>query len=137
MLFVNLPVTDLSRARAFWEALGFAFDDRISDDRAASMLISEQTHVMLMAKPFFASFHDRQPVDARTHAQVVLALSAPSRDGVHELVDAALAAGGAPAGDAEDHGFMVSRPFADPDGNLWNVVWMDVEAASSEGHLAG
>ncbi len=128
MIFVNLAVQELSRARDFFAALGFGFNAQFTDDKAACMVLSDQGYVMLLAEPFFRSFTDRAPCDTRTHVEALVGLSCASRDEVDALHTAAIRAGGADAGHAQDHGFMYSRAFHDLDGHHWELIWMDPAA---------
>ena len=127
LIFVNLPVQDVAAARAFFEALGFAFDPKFTDDSCACMVVSEQAYVMLLDKTRFADFTPKPVADAAS-TEAILCLSAEDRDGVDALADAALAAGGTPANDPMDHGFMYGRSFHDLDGHQWEVMWMSAEA---------
>jgi predicted lactoylglutathione lyase len=130
MIFVNLPVTDLERSKAFYAAVGAQNVPDFTDDSAAMMKFSETISVMLLTHERFSSFTSRRIVDARESAQVLLALSEDSRAAVDAIVERAVEAGG--QGDPspiDDHGFMYGRSFADPDGHLWGPVWMDVAAA--------
>lgn len=136
MIFVNLPVSDLERSKAFFTALGFTFDARFSDESAAALVIEEGSiHSMLLTRERFASFlPDGVEVADPTQATgALLALSAESRADVDALVDKALAAGGSPWKDAQDYGAMYGRSFRDPDGHVWEVMWMDVEAFLGQG----
>jgi predicted lactoylglutathione lyase len=136
-LYVNLAVDDLDRSVAFFTALGFTFDPRFTDETATSMVVGEDAYVMLLTKAKFAEFAKKPIVDAAAQTEVLLAVSAGSREGVDELADAALASGGAEANDPLDYGFMYSRSFQDPDGHVWEVVWMDEEAAEADTRAAG
>ena len=131
MIFVNLPVADLGTARAFFTGLGFELNERFSDDKSACLVVNEHACVMLLAEPFFATFTSRAVADTATEVEAILALSAESRDDVDALVDAALATGGGPAGEPADQGFMYGRSFHDPDGHLWEVIWMDPAAVAA------
>ena len=131
MIFVNLPVADLPRSVAFYEALGATRNPQFSDDAAACMVFSDTIHVMLLRHEKFAGFTPRPIADARETSQVLLATSADSRADVDRMAEAALAAGGADAGPTQDHGFMYGRSFADPDGHIWEPFWMDVAAANA------
>ncbi|MFI9582228.1 VOC family protein [Streptomyces sp. NPDC052236] len=133
MIFVNLPVNDLEVTKAFWSKLGFSFNPQFSDDSTACLVFSDTIFAMLLTKPRFKEFTKKEIADAATSTEVILALSADSREKVDEMADAALAAGGSPANEPQDHGFMYGRSFQDPDHHLWEVVWMDVEAATAEG----
>ncbi len=129
MIFVNLPVTDLKASTAFYEAVGATRNDDFADDSAQMISFSDTIHAMLLTHERFNSFTSRTIPDAHATAQVMLALSEASREDVSVTVEKALAAGGTEPNPAQDHGFMVSRSFADPDGHIWEVLWMDMEAA--------
>jgi len=125
LLFLNLPVKDLARSKAFFAALGFAFEPRYTDEKAACLVVSPQAFVMLLAEPFFRTFTRRELPDPARQTGALYALSCESRAEVDALVRRALAAGGAPAMDPIDHGFMYGWSFHDPDGHHWEVMWMD------------
>lgn len=127
-LFVNLPVTDLSRADAFYGALGFRRNEQFSDDRAVSYVVEENILVMLLTQERFADFVPGQVGDPARATSVINCLSASDREEVDRLVSTAIAAGGKPWMPAQDHGFMYGSSFADPDGHAWEVVWMDPAA---------
>ncbi|MFD7135379.1 VOC family protein [Streptomyces sp. NPDC059894] len=131
MIFVNLPVNDLEASKTFFTGLGYSINPQFSDENAASVVISDTIVAMLLTKPFYATFTKKEIADATRTSEVLVALSAESREKVDELVDRALASGGAPAGDTQDLGFMYGRSFDDLDGHTWEVVWMD--PASIEG----
>ncbi|MCW2568796.1 MAG: glyoxalase/bleomycin resistance/extradiol dioxygenase family protein [Mycobacterium sp.] len=124
-IFVNLPVRDLQRSVDFFTALGYSFNAQFTDETATSMTVSEDIIVMLLVEARFKDFITKQVCDTSTHAEAILGLSADSRDAVDELVDKALAAGGKPSGEPEDHGVMYGRGFEDLDGHLWSIIWMD------------
>ncbi|HEY8611711.1 MAG TPA: VOC family protein [Roseomonas sp.] len=129
MIFVNLPVTDLPRAVAFYEAIGARKNPQFSDDTAACMVFSDIIHVMLLTHDKFRQFTPRPVADARAASEVLLCLSSESREAVDEMVGAAAASGGvADPGFKQDHGLMYGRSFEDPDGHIWEVMWMDVAA---------
>ncbi|HET6174031.1 MAG TPA: VOC family protein [Gaiellales bacterium] len=127
-LFVNLGVSDVDASVEFFHRLGFAFDPRFTDETAACMILSDQAFVMLLVEDCFKDFTTKALCDAGTHTEAILAVSADSREQVDALVNKALAFGGRPAGEPIDHGFMYGRSFHDPDGHLWEVVWMDASA---------
>jgi predicted lactoylglutathione lyase len=129
-LFVNLAVGELNRSVEFFTKLGFSFDERFTDDTATCMLIGEDAYAMLLTKPRFAEFTNKQICDCTTHIEAMLGVSAESREAVDQVIDAALAAGGSPAGETQEHGFMYARSFHDPDGHHWEVIWMDPAAAA-------
>ncbi|MFD3498154.1 VOC family protein [Streptomyces sp. NPDC058676] len=128
MIFVNLPVNDLDASKKFFTELGYSINPQFSDDNAASVVISDTIVAMLLTKPFYATFTKKEIADATKTSEVLVALSAESREKVDELVEKALAAGGSPAGETQDHGFMYGRSFDDLDGHTWEVVWMDPSA---------
>ncbi len=129
MIFINIPVTDLARSTAFYEAIGAARNEQLSDATASSMVFSETIHVMLLTHEKFASFLAKPIANARETAQMLLCLSADSRADVDRMVDRAGGGGGrADPCAVQDHGFMYGRSFEDPDGHIWEVMWMDVAA---------
>jgi predicted lactoylglutathione lyase len=124
-LFVNLPVRDLERSKAFFSRLGFEFNPRFTDDKAACMVISEDAYAMLLTTPFFETFTKNRPCDTSSHTEALFALSCASRAEVDAIVEKAVAAGGRKAKEPQDHGFMYGWSFYDPDGHHWEVLWMD------------
>lgn len=128
LLFLNLPVADLPASRTFFDALGFGFDERFSDDQAACMVVSDQAYVMLLERDRFGDFVTKPVADAHQATALTVAVSAESREGVDAFAESALAAGAAPAKDPQEYGFMYQRSFHDLDGHLWEVMWMDTEA---------
>jgi uncharacterized protein len=127
-LFVNLPVADLERSKAFFAALGFDYNPHFTDERGACMPIGEHAFVMLLSRDRFADFAKLPLADPRTHTLGLYCFSVSSRDEVDAVSAAALAAGGVEADGAEDYGFMYSRSFFDLDGHAWQVMWMDPAA---------
>jgi hypothetical protein len=130
MIFVNLPVADLGRSIAFYEAIGGEQNLQFTDETATMMSFSESIHVMLLTHDKFRQFTDKRIADPNESVQVLLSFSCDSRDEVDEVTRQALHAGGSEVHDKEDYGWMYSRAFADPDGHGWGPVWMDVEAAA-------
>lgn len=129
-IFINLPVSNITTSAAFYAALGAARDERFCDGSTAMMRFTDTITVMLLEQERFASFTPKQIADARTHSEVLLCLSCADRAEVDKLVDIAAWAGGrADPGPSQDYGFMYGRSFEDPDGHIWEAVWMDVEAA--------
>ena len=124
-MFVNLAVRDLERSVDFFTQLGFAFNAQFTDESATCMIVSDEAYVMLLVHDRFKDFTRKQIVDSTTHTEVLVALSAESREAVDAMVGKALAAGGSPANDPQDHGFMYGWSFQDPDGHIWEVMWMD------------
>ncbi len=132
MMFVNLPVRDLERAKTFFGRLGFSFNPRFTDDRAACMIVNEVAYVMLLQEEFYRTFTKREPCDTTRQNEGLVALSCESRAEVDALVHRALGAGGSQAMEPEDHGFMYGHSFYDPDGHHWEAFWMDPKAAQGE-----
>jgi predicted lactoylglutathione lyase len=130
LIFINLPVADLDRSIAFYEAIGATKNPIFSDETAACMVISETIHVMILTHGKFSQFTPRPIADARSASEVLLCLSADSRAAVDDITEKALGAGGSEVRPAEDHGFMYGRSFEDPDGHIWEPMWMDMAAAS-------
>lgn len=130
MIFVNLPVADLAHSIAFYEAIGFIKNPTFSDETAACMVLSDTIFAMLLTHPKWKSFTDKQMVGAKTHAQVVLCISREDRGAVDAMTETAGRAGGvADCSPAQDYGFMYGRNFEDPDGHVWEPMWMDPQAA--------
>lgn len=123
-IFVNLPYTDLPRAKAFFAALGFSFNPQFTDENAASMIIGDNIFAMLLKRSFFEGFTHKPVADAHATTEVLTCLSCSSRQEVDELVAKALAAGGKAPRPAQDHGFMYQHGFEDPDGHIWELVHM-------------
>ena len=131
MIFVNLPVKDLKKSMAFFEALGFSFNPQFTDDTAACMVISETIFAMLLTHEKFASFSPKPIADTSQSLEVLTALSRDSREAVDAIVSAALAAGGTTYSEPKDYGFMYAHGFQDLDGHVWEVMWMDEGATQS------
>ena len=127
-LFVNLPVQDVARSRAFFSALGFGFNPQYSNDKAICLVVNPQISVMLLSKPFFQGFTPKPVADAHHSAHVLLAPQRDIRAEVDELVARALAAGGSSITQPEDLGFMYSHDFTDPDGHGWGPFVMTAPA---------
>ncbi|CAB4935980.1 unannotated protein [freshwater metagenome] len=130
MIFVNLPVADVAAAKAFYAGLGFQQNLQFSDDETASFVIEENITAMVMTREKFAGFlpAGASAGDPAQQVSVMNALSAASREECDDLLAKALAHGGRPFSDPQDHGFMYGTSFADPSGNVWEAVWMDPAA---------
>lgn len=128
LVFINLAVKDIAASKAFFGQLGFEFDPKFSDDSSGCMVLSDKAWVMLLEEPRFADFTTKPTADPRAATEAIVAVSAESREGVDELTEAALAAGGTPAKEPLDLGFMYGRSFQDLDGHHWEVMWMDPKA---------
>lgn len=131
LIFVNLPVTDLAASTAFYEAVGATKNPMFSDDTAARMVFSETINVMLLTHDKYAGFTNKPIADAHATSAALICITEDSREAVDATVARASGAGGkADPGGVQDHGFMYGRSFEDPDGHHWEVMWMDMHAAS-------
>jgi len=128
-IFVNLPTSDLDRSKAFYEAIGWKINPLFTDENAACVIIDDNSFLMVLTRDFYATFTDKPIVDPKTSVQTQVAFSRDSRDEVDAILEKALAAGGTEHRTAQDYGFMYSRDFEDPDGNLLGALWMDPVAA--------
>ena len=129
MLFLNLPVRNLKASTAFYEALGAKVNPQFSDDQTRSMVLSETIIVMLLSHERYRTFTKRKIGDARQDSQALIAISIDKRDEVDAIVKRTTAAKGkADPNPPQDHGFMYSRSVEDPDGYVWELVWMNPEA---------
>ena len=131
MIFISLPVADVARSTAFYEAIGFAKNPRFSNAQGSAMMWSDAIVVMIVDKAFYQTLTPKRIIDARTASGVLIALSFESRAGVDAVTEAALTAGGREAHGPEDLGFMYSRAFEDPDGHGFGPMWMDPAAAAA------
>jgi predicted lactoylglutathione lyase len=128
LIFVNLPVTDLARSTAFYEAVGFTRNAQFSDHTAACMVLSDIIHVMLLTHDKYRQFTSKEIVDAHRASEVLLCISCASREEVDEVTERALAMGSREPSPKDEYGFMYGRSFEDPDGHCWAPMWMDVAA---------
>ena len=131
MIFVNLPVADLPAAKAFYEAIGAVNNPQFTDETAACMVFTEVIHVMLLTHDKFAQFTPKRIADAHATSEVLICISADSREGVDDITQKALAAGGREPREKQDYGFMYSRSFEDLDGHIWEPMYMDMAAATA------
>lgn len=130
MIFVNLPVSDLQQSRAFVEALGAVNEPKFTDETAACMKLSDSIFVMILTHDKFRQFTPRPIADANAGSEVLLCLSSDSRENVDATIERAVAAGGtADPAPKQDYGVMYGRSVADPDGHIWEIMWMDPAAA--------
>lgn len=125
MIFVNLPVKDLQRSVDFFAGLGFEFNAQFTDDNATYMVINDQAAVMLLVEEFYATFTTKKIADATQVSEVLVGVSADSREAADQLVDTAVGAGATEAGEPMDMGMMYQRAFYDLDGHKWEIIWMD------------
>jgi predicted lactoylglutathione lyase len=131
-IFVNLPVKQLDNAMAFYSAIGFTNNPQFTDETAACMIVSEDIYVMLLTHPKFKQFTPKEISDATKTSEVLNCLSCESRADVDGMVWKAVAAGGSTFSDPQDHGFMYHHSFQDPDGHIWEVMWMDPAALQKQ-----
>ena len=132
LIFINLPVADIARATAFYEAVGAKKNEQFCDGTASCMVFSDTIHAMLLTHDKFRQFTPKKIADAQETSEVLICLSADSREAVDDMVGKASAAGGrVDTCPKQDHGFMYGRNFEDPDGHIWEVMWMDVAAAQA------
>jgi uncharacterized protein len=132
LIFINLPVADLERATAFYEAVGATKNEQFCDGTASCMVFSDTIHAMLLTHEKFRQFTPKKIADSRETTEVLICISAESRQDVDDMMERAGRAGGRiDPGPTQDYGFMYGRSFEDPDGHIWEVMWMDVEAAKA------
>jgi hypothetical protein len=137
MIFVNLPVSDLKRATAFYESIGAEKNAQFSDETASCMVFSETIYAMLLTHDKFRQFTPKQIADAKTTSEVLICISADNREGVDDMVGKAEVAGGiVDPGPKQDYGFMYGRSFEDLDGHIWEIMWMDVAAAARQSEMS-
>jgi predicted lactoylglutathione lyase len=130
LIFVNIPVTDIPRSRAFYEGIGFTINEQFSDATTACVVVSDTIYVMLLNHERFQGFATKPLADPATATAVLIALTEDSREAVDRITAAALAHGGTEPKPAQDLGFMYGRTFHDPDGNVLESVWMDPAAVT-------
>jgi predicted lactoylglutathione lyase len=128
-IFVNIPTSDLERAKAYYTALGCDINPLFTDDNAACVVWSESIYFMVLTKEYFSTFTDKEFADPKTHAQVLLSISRDSREEVDRIVEAGVANGGTNPGEPQDYGFMYARDLIDPDGNGIQFMFMEPQAA--------
>ncbi|MEU5532299.1 VOC family protein [Streptomyces sp. NPDC020362] len=128
MIFVNLVTNDVAATKEFFTELGYAINPQFSSDECVCVEISDTIVAMLLTRQHYSRFTGKEIVDSAKSSEVLLCLSAESREKVDELVDKAIAAGGTAHGEPQDHGFMYGRAFDDLDGHTWEVMWMDPAA---------
>lgn len=128
-IFVNIPTSDLEKAKSFYTSLGAGINPLFTDENAACIVWDDNVFFMVLTKEYFSTFTDKQIADPRTHAQTLIALSRDSREDVDKIVEAGLANGGTEPTEPKDYGFMYSRDLEDPDGNGIEFVFMEPQAA--------
>ncbi|MDN7244245.1 VOC family protein [Planococcus shenhongbingii] len=123
-IYVNLPVKDLQKSKDFFSSLGFEFNEEMTNEQGACMMVGENIYVMLLTEAFFKTFTKKELADATRNTEVITAISADSREEVDEMVNKALAAGGTASNDRMDDEYMYGWSFQDVDGHLWEVIYM-------------
>ena len=125
MIFVNLPVKNLSASLAFFSELGFAFNPKFSDDRAACMVVDENIFVMLLTEDRFKDFINDEIADAATTTEAILCVSVDSKEQIDETIAKAIAASGKAWKPAMNEGPMHGGSFQDIDGHVWELLYME------------
>jgi uncharacterized protein len=123
-IFVNLPIADMARSKAFFTALGYSFNPQFTNDQGAALVLGDNLYAMLLVREFFKTFIDKPIADAHSSTEVLVCVSCDSREQVETLVAKARAAGGKLPRPPQDHGFMYAHGFEDLDGHLWELVHM-------------
>jgi predicted lactoylglutathione lyase len=131
MIFVNLPVTDLAASKAFYTGLGFSINEQFSDDQCACIVVSDTIYVMLLVEKRFKDFINGE-IAPRESTETLLCLSAESRAEVDDLLRKALTHGGKPWKELMEEGPMYGGSFADPDGHVWEVLYMDMSQVNGQ-----
>jgi uncharacterized protein len=129
-IFVNLPVKNLKRSVDFFTKVGYSFNPQFTDENATCMIVGENIFVMLLVEDFFRTFTKKELCDATRSTEVIVCVSAESRQKVNELVAKATAAGATTPMESKDYGFMYQHGFQDLDGHLWELVYMEPNAAN-------
>lgn len=127
-IFVNLPVRDLNKAIQFFTKLGFAFNPKFTDENATCMIVGEDIFVMLLVDKYFKTFTEKAICDTTKELEVILALSAESREKVDQMISKVIEAGGSEPRAPQDYGWMYGRSFQDIDGHIWEIFYMDESA---------
>jgi predicted lactoylglutathione lyase len=130
-IFVNLPVRDLAKSRAFYERLGYSFNPEYSNDKGACMLLGENLHVMLLTREFFGSFIERPVGDTSQQVSAIVCVNLDTKAKVDDLVARAVAGGAIPSAKPQDHGFMYEHGYYDLDGHAWSLVHFADQTATA------
>ena len=125
-VFINFPVKDLEKSKAFFAQLGYTFNPQFTDENAACMVISDTIYSMLVTEPKFKTFTSKEIADGHATKEVIVCLSCENRAKVDETISKAVAAGGkAWPTEPLDYGFMYYHGFEDLDGHHWEIMFMD------------
>ena len=125
-IFVNLPVADLEKSKAFFQKIGYTINPQFTDDTAACVVMGENIFVMILTHEKFRQFTPKVISDAGHSTEVLTALSLSSREDVNEKFRKAIEAGGTEARPEQDYGFMLGKAFNDLDGHIWELIYMDM-----------
>jgi uncharacterized protein len=131
-IFVNLPVRDLNKTIDFFTKLGFTFNPQFTDENATCMVVGESIFVMLLVEKFFKTFTKKEICNTTKDTEVILALSAESREKVDQMINKVIETGGRESREPQDHGWMYGRSFEDIDGHVWEIIYMDESAIKKE-----
>jgi predicted lactoylglutathione lyase len=131
-IFVNLPVKDLNKTIEFFTKLGFTFNPQFTDENATCMIVGEDIFVMLLVEKFFKIFTKKEICDTTKDTEVIIALSAESREKVDQMINKVIETGGRESREPQDHGWMYGRSFQDINGHLWEIIYMDESAVKKE-----
>jgi uncharacterized protein len=123
-IYVNLPVRDMTRARHFFESLGYYFNPQFSNEQGACLVLGDNLFVMLLVEPFFQTFTSKAVADATSTTEVIVCLACDSRAQIEALVEKAFALGATRPRPPQDHGFMYQDAYTDLDGHIWELVYM-------------
>ena len=135
-IYLNLPIDDVDRSRAFFTALGYPIEEAMSDEKCLAVVLGPSHVAMLLRRDFFETFLNGRTARTDGH-EALICVDLDSAEAVDAHVDAALAAGGTEVY-SERHGdWMYNRSFADPDGHIWEAMWMDMAAAQAAGQFGG
>jgi uncharacterized protein len=124
-VFINLPVKDLEKSMSFFSNLGYQFDDHITDELAACLIISDNIFVMLLQEEYFKTFTKKYVGDNRTFSEVLISLDAESKQAIQDIITKARQLGAHIYAEPEDHGWMYQHSLADLDGHLWEYIYVD------------
>jgi len=134
---LNLPVADLPKSRAFFEALGFSPNPEFTSDAAVMIVLAETISIMLAPHAKFREFTPKAVCDTSKAVEVLINLQCSSRQMVDDLVAKALAAGGSTYDKAEDFGFMYTHSFVDPAGHGWGLFHLSAQPPQANAPAAG
>ena len=127
-IWLNLPVKDVQRSKAFFEAIGFIFNEpRSTGNDMACMYAGEKKFVvMLIREAMFAGFSKNNLTDTSQSSEILISYDAESREEVDAIAKKVVTAGGTMFGEpGESQGWMYGCGFSDPDGHRWNILYMD------------